>query len=110
MGKIQDPGSGINIPDPPHWKIAFLSSLLCLLVLNLVLIFIISLSLRKLISLTDVELRNLISAGALYEFISKFFMLNLCLYSFPSVCHSYGLSAGSAIILGSIPPPSHSQS
>jgi hypothetical protein len=20
MGKNQDPGSGINIPDPPHWK------------------------------------------------------------------------------------------
>ena len=20
MGKIQDPGSGINIPDPPHWR------------------------------------------------------------------------------------------
>jgi hypothetical protein len=21
MGKNQDPGSGINIPDPPHWMI-----------------------------------------------------------------------------------------
>jgi hypothetical protein len=20
MGKNQDPGSGINIPDPPHWR------------------------------------------------------------------------------------------
>jgi hypothetical protein len=22
MGKNQDPGSGINIPDPPHWFLA----------------------------------------------------------------------------------------
>jgi hypothetical protein len=21
MGKNQDPGSGINIPDPPHWRV-----------------------------------------------------------------------------------------
>jgi hypothetical protein len=27
MGKNQDPGSGINIPDPQHWKnLAFLHS------------------------------------------------------------------------------------
>jgi hypothetical protein len=25
MGKNQDPGSGINIPDPPHWYFFALS-------------------------------------------------------------------------------------
>jgi hypothetical protein len=29
MGKNQDPGSGINIPDPQHWKLDLFSMWYC---------------------------------------------------------------------------------